>query len=236
MKKVIHGIAAYGPTALSGVIALFLFGWLFGRIFIPYNGYVWCGVTAGVIALVCVCAGLDYRGKALSKAQETGLLVFACANSAWWIYVWSCVEHTLILPFAVVCVAWTLYQAYKLCEDTVKRSLGLMVGAMLALVTLIIVIVPVLTPMARIKDRFSVYNDRAEVAKVIVIRDAGNVYDISITAKKTGVNLALGRFENTDEVNVLYRIVDVGDYQKPEVVWQGADLYVDGAHTEIYWE
>ena len=236
MKKVIHGVAVYAPLILSGIIVLFLLGWLFRWVFIPYNGYVWCGVSAAVTVLVGICVKRDYQGKALPKMQETGLLLFACASSAWWIYIWSTVKYTLILPFALICIVWTLYLAFRLCEDTVKRTLGLMVGFMLAVVTLIIVIVPVLSPMTQVKDRFGVYNDQAEVAKVVVIRDAGNVYNIAVSAKKTGGNLLLGRFENTDEVSIFYKIVDVSDYHKPELVWQGADLYIDGERTEIYWE
>jgi len=236
MKKVIHGIAVYGPMILSGIIAIFLLSWLFKWVFIPYNGYVWCGISTSVIVLVGLCVKGNYHGKNLRKIEEAGLLLLTCANSAWWIYAWSTVKYTLLLPFAVLSIIWTLYLAFKLCEDTVKRTLGLMVGFMLALVTLIIVIVPILSPMPRVRDRFNVYNDQSQVVKVVVIRDAGNVYNIAISAKKSGVDLLLGRFENTDEVSVRYEIVDVSDYQKPELVWQGADLYINGELTEIYWE
>jgi len=236
MKKVIHAIAVYGPIILSGIIVLFLLPLLFGWSFVPYNGYVWCGISTAVCLFVCSCGKSDYAGQKIPKIQETGLLLYATINTAWWIYIWSVVEHTVILPFGAVCIIFTMYNAFKFCEDTVKRTLGLMVGAMASLVGLIILFVPVLTPRPQVRDRFNVYNGQGMVAKVTSIRDAGNVYDVSVIAKKAGVDLGLGRFEYTDEVSVLYQVINVSDYQKPELFWQGTDLYINGEYTEIYWE
>ncbi|HOP10008.1 MAG TPA: hypothetical protein PK629_00800 [Oscillospiraceae bacterium] len=236
MKKIIHAIAVYGPIILSGIIVLFLLPLLFGWSFVPYNGYVWCGVSMTVCLLVCFCAKRDYVNKELPKIEESGILLLATLNTAWWIYVWSVVEHTVIMPFGVICIIFTMYIAFKLCDDTIKRTLGLMAGAMATVIGVIILVVPLLTPMPIIRDRFNVYNEQGIVAKVTSIRDAGNVYDIAIIAKKTGGNLGLGRFEGTEEVSVYYEIVDVSDYQKPQLSWQGADLYINGEYTEIYWE
>ena len=236
MKKVVHAVAVYGPLALSGIIVLFLLTWLFGFQFTPYSGYLWCGITTAVCLLVCLFVKIDYDGRSIPKIEQIGILLLTSFSTGWWIYVWSVVEYTVILPFAAVCVVFPLFLSFKLCDDTVMRTLGLMAGTALAITGMIMWIIPVLSPSAQIKDRFNVYNDQSMVAKVTVIRDAGNVYDIYVVAKKTGGNLGLGRFERTEEISVLNDIVDVSEYQKPEVSWQGTDLYINGVQTDIYWE
>lgn len=236
MKKVMHATAVYGPIVLSGIIALFLLLLALGWMFVPYNGYVWCGVSAVICLFVCLCAKADYDGRSIPKIEDTGLLLFASLNTVWWVYIWSTVKYTFLLPFAVVCTAFTLHLIFKLCDDTVKRTLGLMVGTTLAIVGLIIWVVPVLQPAVRIKDRFSVYNSHSVVVKVISIRDAGNVYNVSVIAKKTGPNLGLGRFEGLEEIGVFNQVVDVKDYRKPELIWQGEELFINGEKRVIYWE
>jgi hypothetical protein len=236
MKKVIHTIVVYGPIILSGIVALFLLPLLFSWSFVPYNGYVWCGTSTALLLLVSICAKIDYTRQTLPKIEENGILLLATLNTVWWIYVWSVVEYTIILPFGVLCIAFTLHNALKLCDETVKRTLGLMAGAMASIVGIIIIFVPLLSPLPIIRENFSVYNEQGYVAKVKVIRDAGNVYNISVNAKKTGGNLGLGRFESTDKVSAFYEVVNVADYQKPEVTWQGEDLYVNGEQQPVYWE
>jgi len=236
MKKVIHAVAVYGPIILSGIIVLFLLPLLFGWSFVPYNGYVWCGISTAVCLAVCLSANADYSGHSIPKIEENGILLFATINIAWWIYVWSVVEYTVILPFGTICFIFALYIAFKLCDDTVKRTLGLMVGVSISIIGLIIMFVPFLTPTPIIRDRFSVYNEQGMMVKVISIRDAGNVYNVSAIAKKVGGDLGLGRFENTEEISIFYQVVNVSDYQKPELFWQGTDLYINGEYTEIYWE
>ena len=236
MKKVIHATAVYGPIALCGVIVLFLLLLVFGWMFVPYNGYVWCGVSAAICLFVCFCVKADYDGRSIPKIEDVGLLLFASLNSAWWVYIWSTVKYTLLLPFAVICTAFILYLILKLCDDTVKRTRGLMVGSALAIVGFIIWFVPVLQPPVRIKDRFSVYNNHSAVAKVLSIRDAGNIYNISVVVKKTGFDLGLGRFEGLEEIGVFNKIIDLKDYKKPALVWQGEELFINGEKRDIYWK
>ncbi len=238
MKKVIHAIAVYGPIILCGIIVLFLLPLLFSWTFVPYNGYVWCGISSAFVLLVCICAKIDfsYSRKALPKIEENGILLLSILNTAWWVYIWSVVEYTIILPFGVLCIAFTLHNALKLCDETVKRTLGLMGGAMASIIGIIILFVPLLSPLPIVRENYNVYNERGYVAKVKVIRDAGNVYNISVTAKKSGTNLVLGRFEGTDQVNAFNGVVGVADYKKPEVVWQSSDLYINGEQQPIYWE
>lgn len=236
MKKVIHAIAVYGPIGLLGITVLFLLPLVFSWSFIPNNGYVWCGVSTALFLLVSICVKSDYTGRTLPKIEENGILLLATSNTAWWIYVWSTVEYTLIMPFALICVAVAMYLMVKLCDDSVKRTLGIMAGSAIAIVGVIIWLLPLLSPAKQVKDRFNVYNEHSVVAKVTVVRDAGNVYNISVVAKKTGLNLGIGRFENNNEANAYYKVVDVADYQKPTVSWQGADLYINGVIQPIYWK
>ena len=236
MKKVIHATAVYGPLALNGIIMLFLLTALTGWFFIPYNGYIWCGICAAVCVLVCLCVKLDDNGRSLSKIEENGILVLAISNTVWWIYIWSTVKYTVVLPFAAVCVVFTIYLVVKLCGDTVKRTLGLMVSSTLALIGLIIWTTPLMSPAEQVRERFNVYNEHSIVAKVTVVRDAGNVYNISVVAKKTGRDLGIGRFENSNEASVYYQIVDTAEYKRPELVWQGDDLYFNGQLKEFFWD
>jgi len=236
MKKIIHAVAVYGPIILCGIIVLFMLPLVFKWFFVPYNGYLWCGISTAVVLLVCQCAKSDYENEKIPKIEETGILILAFLNSVWWVYVWSAVKYTVILPFAVACMIFILYLAVKICDDSVRRTLTMMVSAAMVLATVIILIVPLLTPMPIFKDRFSVYNGQGVVAKVTVIRDAGDVYDISVIAKKVSGDFGLGRFEESDEVSVIYEIVDVSDYQKPQLAWKGMDLYINGEKKDIYWK
>lgn len=235
MRKVVRAIAVYGPIALCGSTVLFLSIGAFGWMFVPYNGYIWCVVLTAVCLSVCLCAKSDYNGK-IPRIEENGILIFATLNTVMWIYVWSATEYTVILPFGAVCIVFAIYNAVKLCDDTVKRTLSMMIGAMMAMVGIIILTVPILTPMPIIKERFNTYNGQGIVAKVTIIREAGNVYEIKAIVKKTSRDLMLGRFEEAEKIPVVYRIIDTEDYQKPRFVWEGMDLYMNGEKIEIYWK
>jgi hypothetical protein len=233
MKKIIHAIAVFGPITLSGAVLLFLPPLLFGWAFIPYNGYVWCGVLTAACLSVCLCAKSDYKRKKIPRIEENGILILASMNAVLWIYIWSVIKDTVIFPFGVICMAFTLYIAVKLCDDTVKRTLALMLGTTLSLHLIVLLAIPLLSPLPLVKDKFSVYNGQGAVAKATVIRDSGNVYIINVIVKKTGADFGLGRFERGREIPVIYKSVNTADYKKPQLVWEGMDLYIDGVKEDI---
>ncbi len=232
MKRIIHAVAVFGPIILSGIVVLLLPPLLFGWSFIPYNGYVWCGFLTAVCLFVCFCAKEDYRKKVIPRVEENGILILATMNSVLWVYVWSTIQNTVILPFALTCMVFTLYTAVKVCDDTVKRTLSMMVASMMVLVGIIILTVPLMSPMPFVKDRFNVYNEQGYVAKTTVTRDVGNVYIINVIVKTAGADLGLGRFERGREVPVIYKTVNTADYQKPCLTWEGMDLYIDGVKED----
>lgn len=233
MKKMIHAVAVFGPAILNGAVVLLFPPILFGWLFVPYNGYVWCGFLTAVCFLVCFCAKADYRKMAIPRIEENGILILATMNSVLWIYVWSAIPNTVILPFAVICMGFTLYTVVKLCDDTVKRTLSMMVATTMAMVGIIILTVPLMSPMPIIKDRFNVYSGQGLAAKATVTREVGNVYIINVIAKRTGPDLGLGRFEKGSGIPVMYKAVNTADYKKPQVVWEGTDLYIDGVKQDI---